>query len=622
LLKIVRLVAAGRAENRLDHFWSRLSSAIAFTFGQSKVLRSPVAGAAHLAIFYGFLVICVGTVNMVWTSFLGRPFLPLITESAAFAWLLDVMAVLVIVGVLVSAYRRYVIHPPEVKNSISAGGVLATIFFLMVSLLGAEAAGSLLSPSPNAPPLGALLGKALSGLNRDGLSLLYSASWWVHVLLVVGFLIYIPHSKHMHLIVCSINEFFRSLRPKGELTYANVDSTSFLGAGSFDQLSWKQLTDLFGCTECGRCQEFCPALRAGRPLEPRKVILDLKQGLLHQKSGGNSHGSAVPDAIGRESIWSCTTCRACQEHCPVFIEHIDKIIEARRFLLESEGASPTLSKALESLTRLGNPMVLPPSERSVFLENLKVPVVNGQAPEIVLWLGCAGTYTPVAQEAITALVKILKAAGVDFAILGQSERCCGDTARRVGEEGLFQELANYNIENLRRLGVKKVLTNCPHCYNTFKNEYPRLGATFSVVHHLEFIADLIAAKRIELSRPFDQAMTYHDPCYLGRYNDVYDLPRQILGKASTGDLLEMSCNRETAVCCGGGGGQMYLESTSGARMNRLRFAEVEDLSVAMVATACPYCKTMMVDAAQYNGSGTKVRVKDVAEVVCDSMAPM
>ena len=224
---------------------------------------------------------------MVWGAFLGRPFLPVITESTAFAWLLDIMAVLVMVAVLVSAYRRYVIHPPEVNNTIGAGGVLATIFFLMVSLLGAEAAGSLSAPASNAPPLGALLGRALSGLNRDQLSLLQAASWWVHIVLVVGFLIYIPHSKHMHLIVCSFNEFFRSLRPKGELAYENVDSTSFLGAGSFDQLSWKQLTDLFACTECGRCpQEFCPALRAGRPLEPRKVILDLKQGLLHQKSGG------------------------------------------------------------------------------------------------------------------------------------------------------------------------------------------------------------------------------------------------------------------------------------------------------------------------------------------------
>jgi Fe-S oxidoreductase len=240
----------------------------------------------------------------------------------------------------------------------------------------------------------------------------------------------------------------------------------------------------------------------------------------------------------------------------------------------------------------------------------------------VLWLGCAGTYTPLAQEAVTALVKILKKAGVDFGILGQAEKCCGDTARRTGEEGLFQELANYNIENLRRLGVKKLLTNCPHCYNTFKNEYPRFGATFSVVHHLEFIADLIAAKRIELSRPFDQAMTYHDPCYIGRYHNVYDVPRQILGKASTGELREMSCSRERAVCCGGGGGQMYLESTTGTRMNRMRFAQVEELSVAMVATACPYCKTMMVDAAQYNSSGPRVRVKDVAEVVCDSMAPV
>ena len=621
LLRIVSLVRAGREEDRLDQFWTRLSGAIKYTFGQSEVLRSPLAGAAHLGFFYGFLVISVGTLNMIWNAFTGRLLLPFITQSSGFAWLADVLAVLVIIAVLASLYRRYVLHPPEVRNTLSAALVLATIFLLMVSLLSAEAAGTLLAPASNAPPVGALLSRAFDGLNKEHLVLIYTASWWMHILLVIGFLVYIPHSKHMHLIVCFFNELLRSLRPKGELAYANVDSASFLGAGRFDELRWKQILDFFACTECGRCRQYCPAFMSGSPLDPRKLILDLKAGLLHQKKNG-SNRSAVPDAAGRESIWACTTCRACQEHCPVFIEHIDTVIEARRFLLESEGASPTLSKALESLARQGNPMGLPPSERSVFLENLKVPIVNGQAPEVVLWLGCAGTYTPVAQEAITALVKILKAAHVDFAILGQREKCCGDTARRTGEEGLFQELVSYNIEMLRRLGVKKLLTNCPHCHNTFKNEYPRFGATFSVVHHLEFISDLITSKRIELSRPAEQAMTFHDPCYLGRYNDLYDMPRQILRKASTGELLEMSCSRERAICCGGGGGQMYLESTSGTRINYMRFAQVEELSVPMVATACPFCKTMMTDAAQYNRSGPKVRVKDVAEVVCDSMTPV
>jgi Fe-S oxidoreductase len=247
-------------------------------------------------------------------------------------------------------------------------------------------------------------------------------------------------------------------------------------------------------------------------------------------------------------------------------------------------------------------------------------VKPGSDPEILLWVGCAGAYEPAAQDATKALAKILKAARVNFAILGATEKCCGDPARRSGEEGLFQDLARQNIENLQGLGVKKLLTGCPHCYNTLKNEYPRFGSTFGVVHHADFILDLVLAKRIELNRPFDQVITYHDPCYLGRYNEIYDAPREVLRRATTGGIREMTRTREKSLCCGGGGGQMYLESVAGTRPNRLRFAEAEELSVLVLATACPFCKTMMEDAARYNAAGPRVRVKDVAELVAEAMA--
>lgn len=359
------------------------------------------------------------------------------------------------------------------------------------------------------------------------------------------------------------------------------------------------------------------------------MIQDLKSGLLYNSKQGNGNNAPsgsgsnkpVADAIGREAIWACTTCRACQEHCPVFIEHVDKIVEARRFLLESEGASPSLSKALEGMAYLGNPEMLPASEKQAFLDRLNVPELDSSAtPEIVLWLGCTAVSDPMAQDTALALVKVLKAAGVNVATLGVEERCCGDIARRTGEEGLFRELAGENIKNLAQLGVKKLLTTCPHCFNTLKNEYPRFGGTFEVVHHAEFLLDLVETNRIELNRLSSRPLTYHDPCYLGRYNDNYDAAREILRRTTTGGLIEMPRSRDKALCCGGGGGQMHLESQTGARVNRIRFAEAEELAVPVIATGCPSCKTMLVDASRYSAGGPQVRVKDIAELVCDALS--
>lgn len=624
LVTILRLVAAGRAEDRLDHFWTRLGRALVYIFGQTRVLRNRVMGIAHLAIFYGFIVISFSTVSMVWRELGGGSFLPFITESTLFAWLLQVLAVLVIVAVLVSAVRRYLVHPPEVHNTFGAALVLALIFLLMATLLLTEAAQQFLGATGNATPISRGVAALMGGLDRGQVAGVGVSASWLHILLVVAFLVYIPFSKHMHIIVSPFNQFLRSLRPKGELSTVNTDSAKPLGAGRFEEFQWKQLADLFSCTECGRCLQFCPAHISGRPLAPRQMILDLRHGLLapgRHRDAGQGNSAPVADAIGRDAVWACVTCRACQEHCPVLVEHIDKIVEARRFLLESEGASPALSKALEGLALLGNPQMQPPGERADFLKKLDIPLVTaGSDYEVVLWLGCAGTYETAPQDTTKALVKVLKAAGVSFAALGEAERCCGDAARRVGEEGLFQELARQNVESLRRNGVKKLLTSCPHCYNTLKNEYPRFGAGIEVVHHADFILGLVRDKRITLDRPLNQAVTYHDPCYLGRYNDNYEAPREILRLTTTGGFREMERTRERALCCGGGGGQMYLESVAGVRVNRLRFAEVEGLDVPLLATACPFCKIMMTDASQYDAAGQRVRVKDISELVAEAMA--
>ncbi|TAK31857.1 MAG: (Fe-S)-binding protein [Chloroflexota bacterium] len=633
LIAVLRLVRVGREDNRLDHFWKRLSLALLFVFGQTRVLENRMPGMAHLVIFYGFLVISLGTLNILWRGFLQQSFIPSIIESSVFLEVMDVTAVLVIVAVLVIAYRRFVIHPLEVRNSFGAIAVLVLISLLMVTLLVTEATALRLGMSTQSSVVAAWTSVALSDLTQSQLTIVYAASYWLHIAGLAAFLAYIPYSKHMHLLVSPFNQFLRSLRPKGSLRAVDVDSPGPIGVGAFSQFTWKHLLDLFACTECGRCLTYCPAYLSGQPLAPRQVILDLKKGLLRRHDGlpssvsrsvtltlSQPRDSEVVEAVDPRAIWACTTCRACQDRCPSLIEHVDKIIDIRRFLLETEGASPTLGKALEGLALMGNPQMSPLNERAMGVEKLGVPLANSTLEaEIVYWLGCSGAYEPKAQEISAAVTKILKKAGVPFAVLGSEERCCGDLARRTGEEGLFQELAQHNIANLSRLGAKKVLTSCPHCYNTLRNEYPDFGAEFAVVHHSDFILELLQAKRIELRRPLAQPVTFHDPCYLGRYNGVYDSPRQSLMLAGCTEIREMERARDKALCCGGGGGQTYLEATCRTRVNQLRFAETERLSVAVIATACPFCKLMLDDAARYDSGPTNVRVRDIAELVCEAI---
>lgn len=622
MLAIARLVRAGREGEKPDHTWARLSIALLYVFGQIKVLRSPAAGVPHAIIFYGFLAISLGTLNILWSALFDAPFLPAITESPYFVGSVDVFAVLVIIAVLASGYRRYVVKPPEVLNSRGSSAILALIFLLMATLLIDEAADVVLQTSAHASPVVSLLSPALAWMGAPQLATVSSIAWWLHILLLIGFLVHIPYSKHVHLLICPLNGFLRALRPKGQLRAADVDSPYPIGAGTYAQLTGKQILDLFACTECGRCLQYCPTYLGGRPLAPRQMILDLRNGLSTggtRTSDSGANRASVADAIGREAIWACTTCRACQEHCPVFVGHVDTIVDARRYLLDAEGVPPTLSRALEGLTLAGNPQMLPPEGRSTHLEALGVPLVEPSAkPDLVYWLGCVGAFEPKAQETALAIAKILRAAGVDFAILGSMEKCCGDPARRVGEEGLFQELARQNIENLRNLGVKRLLTSCPHCYNTFRNEYPLLGAEFSVVHHADFILDLLRAKRFELGPPSDDPVAFHDPCYLGRYNGIYGAPRQVLKLLHGANALEMKRNRDKSLCCGGGGGQMYLEATGGTRIGHLRLAEARQLPVRSLVTACPFCKIMLDDASQYDAQAAPVRVKDIAELVCDA----
>ncbi|WP_418791596.1 heterodisulfide reductase-related iron-sulfur binding cluster [Phosphitispora sp. TUW77] len=616
----VKLIRQGTSGPSVGNVPQRIYTTLAELLSHRRILRDKFPGIMHLLILWGFLVMTIGTaITAFQDDVLEKMGIEILVGNfyLLFSLAMDLAGLVVIIGVLMAMYRRYVKKPERLETTMDDNVSLILILVIVITGFlteGLRIAGSH-DPWAIFSPIGYLFSVFFMWLPEQQIASTVNFLWWFHLLLAMAFIAYIPYSKMMHLIASPINTFMCSTRAKGELSAADIDTPDALGAGPFNKMERKQLLDLFSCTQCGRCLEFCPAYISGQPLAPRKLILDLKSGIL-----GQCTDNPVADAAGRDAIWSCTTCRACQEHCPVYIQHIDKVVEARRYILESEGASPSLSKALEGLTLLGSPEMMAPTERLAVMQRYELPVMEpGSNTDVALWIGCAGVSDQLAQDTTKALIKILKAAGINAAVLGTAEKCCGDPARRTGEEGLFQKLARENIEGMRKLGVKKVLTCCPHCYNTLKNEYPQFGADFEVIHHTEFISDLLKNNRIELTRPTDQILTYHDPCYLGRYNDTYDAPREILQQSTTAEYRELSRCRDKAVCCGGGGGQMYLESAAGTRINRVRFQEVEENSAEVIATACPFCKTMMDDAAKFNPDGPRVRVKDIAEVVSEAL---
>ena len=467
----------------------------------------------------------------------------------------------------------------------------------------------------------------------------------MHILLLLGFLVYIPNSKHLHLIACPFNEWMRNLRPRGGRIYPmdlENESIEEFGVSKIQGFTRKQLLDLYSCAECGRCQDNCPAFQSGKALSSKQLMIKMRDHLVGQgpdllrQSKAKAEGedaakpagakvtqepSAAPpsligDVITPEEIWACTTCYSCQEQCPVQNEHVNKIVDMRRNLVLMEGDFPKEANlAFRNMEVNGNPFGESALIRGDHLKKLGVPTLAEKPDaEILYWPGCAGSLDPRNQKVTTAFVSLAQAAGVTLATLGNEEKCCGDSARRLGNEYLFQSLAAMNIETLNGYGVKKIVTQCPHCLNTLKNEYPQFGGDFEVVHHTEFLNDLVASGRLKISGGSGKAVTYHDPCYLGRYNGVYDLPRQLLTNAGF-DLVEMPRKKGKAFCCGGGGGRMWLEETEGERINNMRAAEVIGTGAGIAAVACPYCMTMLNDGINAHEAGEQVKVMDVAEVL-------
>ncbi|HEX5936658.1 MAG TPA: (Fe-S)-binding protein, partial [Actinomycetota bacterium] len=602
----VALVRDARPTGREEGVSSqRLARELSHVLGQKKLLQKLGPGLMHAFIFWGFLIL-LPTILEAAIAIVDRDAaLPLLGDAAWYALLSDMFAALVAIGVGMAFFIRKVLKPDRFRGSHmgEADRILFAILAIVVTLLlwnASRIALGLTDPGPR-PVSDLLAGLFATG---DATEVAERILVWAHLLVILGFLVFLPGSKHLHIATAAANVWLAKAGPTGRLEPNRIDLEGAeedirFGVATQKDLSRKQMLDLFSCTECGRCQEACPAWATGKPLSPKLLIMDLRDRVVAEQAGEVELQPLVPNAVIDQVVWDCVTCGACVRECPVDIEHIDTIVDLRRNLVMAESRFPQeAAPMLRGVENQENPWGQPASARLDWAKDLDVRVLQegDPAPEVLFWVGCAGAFDERAQKTTQSVARLLAAAGIDSAVLGPRERCTGDPARRMGHEYLFQMLAEQNVETLNGAGVTKIVASCAHCFNTLANEYPDYGGTYEVVHHTQLLSELIAAGRLR-PRAGDGKITYHDACYLGRHNGEFDAPRSVIG----GDIEEMPRNRERSFCCGAGGARMWMEEES-PRINDTRFEEATATGAETVATACPYCLVMLDDAAKGKGS--------------------
>jgi len=640
----IKVLFAAQPVDRFNNYGERFRSLMVYYLAQKRMLdkRFRGAGFMHAMVFWGFLAVSLNTIHLIVRAYVPGFHLPLLGPESPlgyfYIFIRDVFEIMVFVMVLFFAYRRLVIKPDRISLSGDAAFILSMIGTLMVTdffLNGS--AKALYGETGEAPSFVAnAMAGFLGGMSEGGLSLLHDSSWWIHMVTLLFFMAYLPISKHFHVVTSAFNVFFRNLEPS-RLPHMDLEDEELenYGVSAVEQFDWKDILDVYTCTHCGRCQSVCPAYATEKPLSPKKVNEDMREHVMEKtpwilQMADQVNGEAaawegealVGGAIKEETIWSCTTCKACEDACPLFIDFIDRFVEMRRHLVLEESRFPTeLTNIFKNLENSGNPWGIAPDTREEWMEGLSIPKMRETDVEVeyLFFVGCAGAFDQKAQKTVQSLSAILNAAGVNYAVLGKEETCTGDPARRVGNEYLYQMMAEQNIEMLNSKSFKKVITSCPHCYNTIKNEYPQLGGNFKVVHHTEVIAELIKEGRIQLTESIDKTITYHDSCYIGRHNDVYDAPREALKAIPGVKLQEMPRSRNNGFCCGAGGGRMWMEEEK-PRVNQNRVDEAAtETDAGLVSTACPFCSIMIHDGINETGREGQLETLDVAQLVAQSM---
>jgi len=666
--RLVGYLGIGHDENRTDHAWTRLRNVVVIGIGQSKILRDPFAGILHASVFWGFIVLTVGSIEIlvrgVFPAFGFDKILPA-PVYGLFLLSQELFAGLVLAAVGVLLYRRLVIKPRRLQGDKVHSGdavfILSMIAALMITLFVSAVFERVVEVRHAAAfqPVSSALAMAFGSVPTGTASAIAVTSTWIHALLLLAFLNYLPYSKHLHVITSLPNTFFSNTSGPGQIGVMRpmdleAEGVETFGAADVKELSWKNLLDGYSCTECGRCTAACPANITGKPLSPRKIVVNVRQrtmelaplavgdraeaahAVLAGGEGDDAGGVTVDERashrlldtyITEEELWACTSCRACVQECPVSIDQLDVINQLRRNLVLTESRFPEeIQPAFEALERNGAPWKFQPADRGRWADGLGVMTMaefaeRNERPDVLFWVGCMASFDDRAKKIAVAFARILNAAGIRFAILAQEESCNGDPARRMGNESLYQMLARQAIETLDRYRVTTIVTTCPHCFHQIGNEYPQLGGHYEVIHHSTYIERLLEQDLVPLRTEDGKQLVvaYHDSCYLGRYNDVYDAPREALKRAlPVVTVAEPPRTRSRGLCCGAGGGRMWMEERVGKRINVERTEELLATGANALAVACPFCMTMISDGAKALGS--EVPVYDIAEVVAGRLS--
>lgn len=657
--RLYKIMLLGKPEDRFGQYGERIKSVLKFVFGQGRVIREP-SGIGHFIIFWGFIVITIASIETfgvgIYHNFSYEPIIGKLLYNLLY-FIQDIFCLGVLIALAVALYRRFVIKPlrlesDDPKATTDAVIIIGLIAALIILLFGSRAVDALLyarGEEKYFPPM-AIISRALShifsGASVGTLKFWSTVFWWSHTIIILSFLVYIPFSKHLHMIAAIPNVFFRRLGPVGELSkmdFEDEEAESF-GVANIEDFTWKQLLDLYACTECGRCAENCPATLTGKPLNPKYMIHNMrehlkKKGELLLKIKGNGESeeavkskisgdmselekSLIGDVVSKDALWSCTTCGNCMENCPVFIEHVHKIVDMRRYLVLTESDFPQeVATVFKNWETNSNPWGIGFAKRGDWAKDLPVkPLSEDPNVEYLLYVGCSGSFDDRGQKIAKAVVKLLHEAGVSFGILGAEEKCCGETVRRIGNEYLFQMMAMDLAETINKYGIKKIIVTCPHGYNCLKNEYPQFGGEWEVYHHTEVLEELVRDGKLVPTKEINRNIVFHDSCYLGRYNLIYEQPRNVI-KAIPGTMLsEMDRHHHKSFCCGAGGGRMWMEETLGTKkINDERTEQALKCNPDVIGVACPFCTTMFEDGLKAKGLEENIKVYDIAELLAMSV---